>query len=174
MKSILLAAMMLSLPISAPTRAQTPTAATKTVGVLAASEAQQLMPAAVFFSGQSATTQLRNSGGMRFADGKLSMAALVDTGGYSTSVRDKYQFYLLTETALQVDGKRIGVGAYGAGFVGGSFLLMDIAGNELLRAPVVRDAAMQRPRPLQVVASGGADEFRLYLGREYLVLRRVK
>ena len=60
------------------------------------------MPAQVFFRGQSATVQMRNSGGIRYADGMFTIMALVDTSGYSSGIQQKYQAYLITEVPLQV------------------------------------------------------------------------
>jgi hypothetical protein len=54
--------------------------------VLNAAEATKFLPASVFFRGQSATTQLRNSGGVKFADGMLVLSTLVDTSGYSRNL----------------------------------------------------------------------------------------
>ncbi len=149
-------------------------ASDKAPGILAAASVQQLMPPSVFFAGQSATVQIRNSAGIRFADGKLALAGLVDTGGYSTGVREKYQFYLITEAALDAGGKHIAPGAYGCGFVGGKFLLMDIGGGDLLQSTTTTDSMFKRPRPLQVIAGSTDGEFKIYLGREYVALKRSK
>jgi hypothetical protein len=96
---------------------------------------------------------------------------MVDTGGYSSALRDKYQFYLLSDIVFEVAGKRISPGSYGCGFLEGSFVLMDLGGNELLRSAVTHDDAMTRPRPLQMVVGKAPDEFRLYLGRDFITIR---
>lgn len=146
----------------------------QSTGVLAPAEVERIMPASVFFSGQSATVQIRNSGAVRFAGGGITLAGMVDTGGYSSAVRDRYQFYLLTDTAIEIGGKHVAAGAYGAGFVADGFLLMDLGGHELLRLPVTTDAPMKRPRPLQFVAAPQAEEYRLYAGRAYVSLKQAK
>lgn len=173
MKALFASALLL---LTFPLGAQTPAtaAAPAKPGVLTAADVQQLMPPAVFFAGQSATVQLRNSGGIRFGDNKLALAGLVDTGGYSSSVRDKYQFYLITEVPLDAGGKRIAPGAYGCGFVGGRFLVMDIGGGDLLQTATATDSAMKRPRPFQIMAGTEEGEFRIFSGREFVTLRRVK
>jgi hypothetical protein len=132
------------------------------------------MPPSVFFSGQSATVQLRNSAAIRFAGDGITLAGLVDTGGYSSGIRDRYQFYLITDTAIEAGGKRIAPGAYGCGFLSDGFLLMDLGAHELLRLPVTTDADMKRPRPLQFVAGPQAGEYRLYLGRSYISLKQAR
>ena len=72
--------------------------------VLNAAEATKLLPASVYFKGQSATTQLRNSGGVKFADGSYVLATLVDTSGYSSDVQQKYQAYFITELQIKIEG----------------------------------------------------------------------
>ena len=170
----------LSLPSVAST-AQAPgavpaaPAATTTPGVVPAGEMHRLMPPSVFFQGQTATTQLRNSAAVRFGSGGLVLAGLVDTGGYASSVRNRYQFYLLSDMAFEAGGKRLGAGAYGAGFLPeGGLLVMDLGGKELLRAPLTHDDAMARPRPLQMVPGGGAEEYRLYLGKDFVTVRAAR
>ena len=160
-------AIALALPAQGPS-------VTRTTGVLAPAEVEHLMPPSVFFSGQSATVQIRNSAAIRFADDGITLAGLVDTGGYSSGVRDRYQFYLLTDTVLEAGGKRIVPGAYGGGFLSDGFLLMDLGGHDLLHLPVTMDSSMKRPRPLQFVAGPQAGEYRLYLGRSYVSLKQAK
>ena len=165
--------MMLCCAIALALPAQQPTTPHPT-GVLAPAEVERLMPPSVFFSGQSATVQLRNSAAIRFAGDGITLAGLVDTGGYSSGIRDRYQFYLITDTAIEAGGKRIAPGAYGCGFLSDGFLLMDLGAHELLRLPVTTDADMKRPRPLQFVAGPQAGEYRLYLGRSYISLKQAR
>ena len=172
MRSVHLALVLL---LALPSMAQANKPAATTTGVLPVSELQQLMPPAVFFQGQLATTQIRNSFGARFNGGGLVLAGLVDTGGYSTAIRSRYQFYLLNDTPLDVGGKKISPGAYGCGFVqDGGLLVMDLGGNELLRLPVKHDDDMQHPRPLQMLPGQKPEEVRLYLGRDYVLLQHSR
>jgi hypothetical protein len=141
-------------------------------GVLSVAETQKLVPPAVFFQGQTATTQLRNSAALRLDSGGLVIVALVDTGGYSSAVRERYQFYLLTDTTLQVGDKHVGPGAYGCGFLqDGAMVVMDLAGNDIFRTAIAKDADMTRPRPLQIQPGKSAGEFRLYIGRDYVSIK---
>ena len=129
---------------------------------------QALFPATVYFSGQMTTVQLRNAGGVRWSEGKQTLFAMVDAGGYSTGMRERYQFYILTDVPVDIGGKRLPAGAYGAGFLADKGLeVMDMGGTELFRAPVRHDLEMQRPRPLQVTAAGNG-RYRLSLGRDYV------
>lgn len=137
-------------------------------GVLNPTQIQALFPASVYFSGQMATTQLRNAGGVRWSEGKQTLFAMVDAGGYSTGMREKYQFYILSDVPVEIAGKHLPAGAYGAGFLADKgFEVMDIGGNELFHAAVQHDAAMQRPRPLQVTEAVNG-HYRLYLGRDFV------
>lgn len=130
------------------------------------------MPATVYFRGQSATIQGRNSAGIRFPDQRLLLTALVDTGGYATAIAQTYQAYLLTEVPLQLGDKTLPAGAYGYGFLEGDrMLVMDIGGKHLFEVPTTRDAGLKRPMPLQLQpAPGNANAFRLYLGRNFVQL----
>ena len=141
--------------------------------LLPATEVARVMPAQVWFHNQFANTQQRNSAAVRFQDGSLVEAALVDTGGYSTAVRETYQFYLLTDSSLRVGDKELAPGAYGCGFLPDrGFLVMDLGAHEMWHVPVVHDNAMARPRPLQMTVEPGNGELRLYVGRDYVALRR--
>lgn len=135
-----------------------------TAKILDRTAAGKIMPATVFFRGQTATTQERNSCGVHFANGKFMLAALVDTSGYATEVAQKYQGYLLTEVPLDFGGHRLVPGAYGFGFLGGHrFVLLNIGGTQIMQAnwhPFVGD----RPVPLQVLPAKGG--YQLCSGRE--------
>ena len=79
----------------------------------------KIFPDRVFFRGQSAPVQLRNTGGVHFADDLYVLAGLVDSSGYSTSIREKYQAYLINEVTLEMGGQTLKPGAYGFGFLSG-------------------------------------------------------
>ncbi|ACO33606.1 MULTISPECIES: hypothetical protein [Acidobacterium] len=132
--------------------------------VLDRTQAGKIMPATVFFRGQTAPTQERNSGGVHFADGKYMLAALVDTSGYATEVRQSYQGYLLTEVKLDFGGHTLVPGAYGFGFLAHhQFVVLNLAGQRLLEASSQAFAG-RRPVPLEVLA--GAHGYELCSGRE--------
>ena len=133
----------------------------------------KLFPEHVFFRGQVAPAQLRNAGGVHFADDLFVLAGLVDSSGYSTAIKEKYQAYLLSEVTLEIGGQTLKPGAYGFGFVSGKFVLMDLGANNLIEAAGQRDAEMKRPIPLQVTASSNAGSYRLYVGRDFVEFRRA-
>jgi hypothetical protein len=136
--------------------------------ILKPADAQKLLPAAVYYKAQSAPTQLRNSGGVKFADGYYVLATLVDTSGYSSDVASKYQAYFITEVPLKIGGENLPAGIYGVGFIpGDKFVVTDVGAHDVLTVSSSSDQEMKRPVPLQVTAdpSGG---FRLYEGRKYV------
>jgi hypothetical protein len=137
--------------------------------VLTAPEAAKFLPDAVFFRGQSAPIQARNSGGVQFTKDALLLITLVDTAGYSSAVQEKYQAYLITETPIDIEGHRLEAGAYGCGFLpAGSFVVMDIGGHDLFSVHSSRDAELRRPTPLQVMQAPGGAGYRIYFGRDYV------
>ncbi|HJZ64176.1 MAG TPA: hypothetical protein VKD70_07655 [Candidatus Acidoferrum sp.] len=135
----------------------------------------KLFPETVFFRGQSAPVQMRNTGGVHFADDLYMLAGMVDNSGYSSGIRQKYQAYLLTEVPLQIGGQTVKPGAYGFGFLeGGKFILLDLGANDLFQASSRRDADLKRPTPFQIVATADAGKYRLYMGREFVEFTRAK
>jgi hypothetical protein len=140
--------------------------------VLKPAEAASILPATVFFQGKTASVQGRNSGGIRFADKSLMLVSLVDASGYSSQVQEKYQAYLITESALDIDGHRLAPGAYGCGFVSNGFVVMDIGGHDLFTAHTIRDENLHRPTPLQIMgAPNEPGTYRLYASRTFVMFR---
>ncbi|MFZ0746539.1 MAG: hypothetical protein WAM85_19185 [Terracidiphilus sp.] len=140
--------------------------------VLKPAEMQKLLPASVYYKGQSATIQIRNSGGVKFADGFYVLAALVDTSGYSSDVSSKYQAYFITEVPLRIGGESLPAGIYGVGFIpGNKFVVTDVGAHDLLTLSSTSDEGLKRPMPLQVMADP-AGGFRLYEGRKYIQFSR--
>jgi hypothetical protein len=140
--------------------------------ILKPADTQKLLPASVYYKAQSAPTQLRNSTGVKFADGFYLLATMVDTSGYSSDVAAKYQAYFITEIPIKVGGQNLPAGIYGIGFVGGGkFIVTDVGAHDVMTASSATDEGLKRPMPLQIIAdpTGG---FRLYGGRKYVVLTR--
>ena len=153
------------------THATVASAQTSANTVLPAAEATKLLPASVFFRGQSATTQLRNSGGVKFADGMFVLSVLVDTSGYSSDVQSKYQAYFITEVPIKIEGHDLPAGIYGVGFIADNkFVVLDVGAHDLFTVTSKTDAELKRPVPLKVAADSAA--FRLYEGRRYVTFSR--
>lgn len=154
----------------AVSRYQSDSAAANEPRALTASEAAKFLPSTVFFRGQSAPIQARNSSGVQFNKDALLLVTLVDTAGYSSSVQEKYQAYLITEASIDIEGHRLPPGAYGCGFVAGNtFVVMDIGGHDLFSTHSTKDATLHRPTPLQVLPAPNGTGYRLYVGRDYVV-----
>lgn len=140
--------------------------------VLKPADVQKLLPAAVYYKGQSAPSQLRNSGGVKFADGSFVLATLVDNSGYASDVAAKYQAYFVNEVAIKVGGQGLPAGVYGIGFIGGDkFVVTDVGGHDVITVSSGNDQAIKRPMPLQVTADP-AGGFRLYAGRRYVTFSK--
>ena len=138
-------------------------------GVLGADEIKKIVPAAFFFRGQSAPVQLRNSVGFKAAD-KFVLAGLVDTSGYSSGIREKYQGFLITEVKLDIEGSQLAPGQYGFGFKDGRFLVMDVGSNDVLSVDAHRDEQLQRAVPLKMVS--GEQGYRLYAGKNWISIKQ--
>jgi hypothetical protein len=137
--------------------------------VLTEKDSARVVPTSFYFEGLSAPTQMRNSAAARFGSKRYVIAGLVDTSGYSTDVRAKYQGFLITDSPISIGGKELGTGAYGFGFSDdGKFNVFDIGGRALMSAGAAKDAALRRPRPLMMSIEGGA--LRLYAERSYVVI----
>src|SRR5882672_6311703 len=135
----------------------------------------KIFPETVFFRGQSAPVQMRNTGGVHFADDLYVLAGMVDNSGYSSGLRQKYQAYLLTEVPLQLGGQSVKPGAFGFGFLeNNKFILLDLGANELFQISSARDADLKRPTPFQVVATAEPGKYRLYMGRDFIEFSRAK
>jgi len=161
---------LVALSLSLPAKTNAADVASSAASVLNAADAAKVIPATVFFRGQVASVQARNSGGVKLPDGMLVLCALVDTSGYSTAVQQKYQGYFITEVALDINGQTLKPGAYGVGFIEGTkFIVMDLGAHDLFTVSGNRDAALKRPTPLQVLADSTPGHYRLYINRNYVV-----
>jgi hypothetical protein len=133
----------------------------------------KIFPEQVFFRGQVAPVQMRNTGGVHFSDDMFVLAGMVDSSGYSTAIRQKYQAYFITEVPLEISGQKLPPGAYGIGFISGEkFILMDLGAHDLFEVDSSKDSEMKRPVPLQVVSAGG--KYRLYAGRSFVEFARAQ
>lgn len=159
--------MLACLPLAQLAKAQTAGAAQ--AKILSPQDVATLMPHSVFFRGQTASVQLRNTYGLRLADSTLVLAGLVDNSGYATGIQQKYQGYLLSENGLTIGGEKLPAGAYGFGFVAkDTFIVMDLGAHQVLKVTSKTDSSVAHPRPLMIVAGGEPGSYRLYEGRKYV------
>jgi hypothetical protein len=166
----LAAAVVVTMAAVAATPASAQASAQRGDTVLKPADTVKLLPATVYYKGQSAPTQLRNSGGVKFADGYYLLATLVDTSGYSSDVASKYQGYFITEVPVRVSGQALPAGVYGVGMVGHQFVVTDVGGHDVLALPAGLDDSIKHPMPLQFLTTGG--DYRLYLGRQFVTVSR--
>ena len=138
--------------------------------ILSADELKKAVPAEYFYRGQKAPVQLRNAVGFQLADGKMTLASLVDASGYSTAIQQKYQGLLITETKLEIGGSSVPPGQYGFGFTAdGKFLVMDVSNNDVLSTTAQTDSELKRPVPLKLVEDGAG--YKLYAGKKWVSLK---
>ncbi|MGH9931555.1 MAG: hypothetical protein ACREA9_20300 [Pyrinomonadaceae bacterium] len=137
--------------------------------VLTGAELTRVVPPGFYFQGLTAPTQMRNAAAARFGDKRFVIAGLVDTSGYAADVRAKYEGFLITDSAITINGSDLGVGAYGFGFTNdGKLNILDLAGNEILSVSTAKETRLKRPRPLMMTATD--DGIRFYSGRNYAVI----
>lgn len=137
-------------------------------GLLDKAQLKDVVPDSYFFAGKNAPVQMRNAAAARLSSGKLVMAALVDTSGYSANIQEKYQGLFITEAKISLEGKTLEPGEYGVGRTAdGNFNILNVASETLASFPGHADDGMKRPVPLQMTSQGG-DKYRLYLGRNYV------
>jgi hypothetical protein len=171
----LLASMVLASVAARVSMAQTAAAKPAQDTVLKASEiTPALFPDKVFFRGKTAAAQLRNAGGVHFADGMFFLASLVDNSGYSTAIKEKYQAYILSEVAIEIGGSKLPAGAYGIGWLkDGKFVVMDLGAHDIFSVDSKHDDGLKHPVPLQVVAGASAGSYLLYGGRDSVEVKRA-
>jgi hypothetical protein len=137
--------------------------------VVNAADLKKVVPDTYFFRGLSATVQARNAAALKYSDGFFVIAALVDTSGYSTDIKAKYNGLFIAEKPLSLGGKTVPPGEYGMGYnPQGQFHLLDVAGNELAATDLTVDNKVAHPVPLKITVENG--EARLYLGKKYVVI----
>ncbi len=139
--------------------------------VLSGDQLKKVIPNTFFFSGQVATVQARNSTGFKNSAGKHVLAGLVDTTGYATSIAEKFQGFLITETKLTFGdhGAMLDPGCYGFGFKEGKLTVMNVAGTDLFSIASENDAQLKHPVPLKLEKSDAG--YRLYAGRAYVAVK---
>jgi hypothetical protein len=141
----------------------------ESVTLIAKAELSQVVPSGFYFQGKSGGTQMRNAAAVRFGSNRYVIAALVDTSGYASEVREKYQGFLITDSSVRIGGFELPTGAYGFGFSNdGKFTVLDLSGKEVFTQQAAQDKDLKRPAPLMMSKSGAG--VRLYAGRSYVAI----
>ena len=137
--------------------------------VLEGAQLARVVPPGFYFEGQSAPTQTRNTAAAKFGADRYVIVGLVDTSGYSSDVRAKYQGFFITDSPIRVGGKELGTGAYGFGFTDDGHLnILDLSGKQILSVPTTKDTNIKRPRPILFTTDAGGVRF--YSGRDYAIV----
>ena len=135
--------------------------------VVSEADLKKVVPDSYFFRGLSATTQLRNSSAIHYPDDFYVIVGLVDTSGYSSDVKAKYNGMFITEKRLKFGSSTLGPGQYGMGYTpDGKFHILSVDGNELLVADIAVDDKLAHPQPLKIVLDGATAK--LYLGKKFV------
>jgi len=134
---------------------------------------KQLLPATVFIDGENVPTQERNAALVQLPDGKILLASLVDTAGYSSAYQQKYAGVLLSQTRFIIGSKNFAAGAYAIGQKKNgesvTVYVYNLGGEQLAELPTQKQENLRPLKPLQVI-TGADGSARLYLGPYYLSL----
>ncbi len=137
--------------------------------ILTGAALTKVAPKSFYFAGQSAETQMRNTAAARLGKDRFIVAGMVDTSGYSAEISGKYEGFFITDSPVKIGDKTLDTGAYGFGFAtGGQIKIFDLSSKEILSVATQADAAMTRPRPLQMTAD--AKGIRFYKGKNYVLI----
>ncbi len=134
---------------------------------------KQLLPATVFLDGENVPTQERNAAMVALPNGKVLMATLIDTAGYSSAYQEKYSGVLLSQTGFTLGSKPFDAGAYAFGRKkdGDSVTLLvyNIGGDQLAQITTARQDNLHPVKPLQIIIADDGSA-RLYLGPYYVAV----
>jgi len=137
--------------------------------ILQGPELNRVVPPGFYFQGLSAPTQMRNSAVARFGKDRYVIAGLVDTSGYASDIRAKYQGFFITDSPIKINGSELAPGAYGFGFgADGKLNVLDLTSKEVLSVSSTKDTELKRARPLMMTKV--AEGVRFYSGKDYVVI----
>ncbi len=134
---------------------------------------KQLLPATVFLDGENVPTQERNAAVVALPNGKVFLASLIDTAGYSSAYQEKYSGVLLSQARFTLGSKSFDAGAYAFGRKKDgdavTLFIYNLGGDEFAQITTTKQDNLRPVKPLQIViaADGSA---RLYLGPYYVAL----
>jgi hypothetical protein len=130
------------------------------------------VPGDFYLEGNRIPVEKRDAALLKNGKGGRVVAALINTTGYSSQIKQKYIGMLITETKISVCGNPIGVGSYGFGLdrppagsnAAAVFKLYDQAGEKVFECTVQKDNNIKQPKPLAVSTPKGTPA-RLELGK---------
>jgi hypothetical protein len=128
---------------------------------------KQLLPATVFLDGENVPTQERNAAMIALPNGKIWMASLIDTAGYSSAYQEKYSGVLLSQTGFKLGSKSFDAGAYAFGRKKDgdnvTMLVYNLGGEQLAEIATAKQDNLRPVKPLQIIVAGDGSG-RLFLG----------
>ena len=146
---------------------------TKGVKLVSEQRLKQLLPATVFIDGENVPTQERNAAMAALPNGKIFLASLIDTAGYSSAYQEKYIGVLLSQTGFMLGSKAFDAGAYAIGRKKNgdtvSLCIYNLGGDQLGELPTGKQDNLRPIKPLQILVADDGSA-RLYLGPYYLAL----
>lgn len=139
------------------------------VTILEGDDLKKVLPTSFYFEGLSGPTQTRNAAAARLGDKRHVIIGMIDTAGYSTDVRAKYEGFFITDSKISLGGKDLATGAYGFGVTKeGQLNIFDLGGKLVLTVDAPKDSELKAPRPLTLTK--GADGIKMYRGKNYVVI----
>src|SRR5689334_1494411 len=132
---------------------------TNSQGVILVSDQRlkQLLPATVFIDGENVPTQERNAVLVQLPNGKVLLASLIDTAGYSSAYQEKYAGVLLSQTGFTLGGKNLDAGAYAIGQKKNgdsvTLYLYNLGGEKLAELSTEKQENLRPVKPLQVIVA---------------------
>ncbi|HEU5233750.1 MAG TPA: hypothetical protein VFU50_12880 [Terriglobales bacterium] len=134
---------------------------------------KQLLPATVFIDGENVPTQERNAAMVALPNGKILIASLIETAGYSSAYQEKYSGVLLSQTGFMLGSKSLDPGAYAFGRKKDgdtvTLLVYNLGGDQLGQIATAKQENLRPVKPLQIIAAEDGSA-RLYLGPYYVAI----
>jgi hypothetical protein len=136
------------------------------------------VPTDFYLEGEHIPVEKRNAAVLKNEKGARVVLALLDTTGYASQIRQKYEGMLITETKLSICGNEIGVGSYGFGLerlpgaaaAQAPFRIYNQAGEKVGECTAKRDSSIKQPKPLAVTSAQGGTA-RLCLGKYVIEIK---
>lgn len=148
-------------------------AAQNGITVVTETRLKQLLPASVFIDGENVPTQERNAALVQLPNGKVLLASLIDTAGYSSAYQDKYTGVLLSQTGFTIGSKTLDAGAYAFGRKKNgdaiTLYIYSLGGEQLAEIATQKQDNLRPVKPLQVIVNSDGSA-RLYFGPSYVSL----
>jgi hypothetical protein len=145
----------------------------KGVTVVSEQRLKQLLPATVFIDGENVPTQERNAALAQLPNGKVLLASLIDTAGYSSAYQEKYSGVLLSQAGFTIGAKNFDAGAYAIGRKKNgdsvSICIYNLGGDQLAEIPTNKQDNLRPVKPLQIIVAEDGSA-RLYFGPYYVSL----